>query len=408
MEAWAGSRAPSSTLRRAVAALRSSPARIYLETRAAIWVAALLAYALIAPHTNPVAARWDTPIQHDLGWATDIWAHWDGGWFLRIAEHSYASDAGTAAYYPLYPGAVAILGRLLDGHFIVAGILLSLAAGLIAAVTLDSLAALLVGTSGRRSVIYLSVFPMSLFLQAVYSEAFYLALAVGMFALAERGRLGWASLAAGFATLARPFGVCLVAALAVYAWRSRRRRSALLSAAVVPVVFAAFPLTLWLQIGDPWAFAGTETIWGRHLSRAGPLGGLWQGLHAGWDGVATLAGGPGRAFPGFDAQQVAAVNVEAAAFLLLFLWLTVETWRRLPTPYGVFVTASLAMALSVPSADGFPLLSLPRIGLVLFPFFVVLSQMAYARSRLDATVLTLSALLLGITVTQWALWQWVA
>ena len=193
---------------------------------------------------------------------------------------------------------MAILGRILDGHFIVAGIVLSLAAGLIAAVTLDSLAALLVGTSGRRSVVYLSVFPMSLFLQAVYSEAFYLALAVGMFALAERGRLGWASVAAGFATLARPFGVCLVAALAVYAWRSRRRRSALLSVAVIPVAFAAFPLTLWLQIGDPWAFAHTETIWGRHLSRAGPRAGSGRAsTRAGTASPPSLAD-PDEPFPG--------------------------------------------------------------------------------------------------------------
>ncbi len=105
---------------------------------------------------------------------------------------------------------------------------------------------------------------------------------------------------------------------------------------------------------------------------------------------------------------MAAVKVEAAAFLLLFVWLTIETWRRLAAPYGVFVTSSLAAALSVPSANGFPLLSLPRLGLVLFPFFIVLSQLAHARSRIDTTVLTLSALLLGITVTQWALWQWVA
>ena len=39
-------------------------------------------------------------------------------------------------------------------------------------------------------MLYLAVFPTSLFLGAVYGEGLFLALAAGTFALAERGRLG--------------------------------------------------------------------------------------------------------------------------------------------------------------------------------------------------------------------------
>jgi len=390
------------------AALRSPAAATFLWSRAAVWLVALLGYAMLPPHKNPFAGRWDTPIQHDLGWGTDIWAHWDGGWFLKIAEHSYAADVGTAAFYPLYPGALAILGRILADHFIVAGIVLSLVAGLVAVVVLEPLAVRLVGRDGRRTVLYLMLFPMSFFLQAVYSEAFFLALAVGAFALAERGRPSWAALVAGFSLLARSTGVGVVLGIAVIAWRSPQRRRALASLAIVPVLFAAFPLTLGLQTGHPWSFLDVEKTWGRHLSAAGPLGGIWQGLRAGGIGLRTLVDGTGPSILGFDPLEVAAVNVEAAAFMLLFLWLTVEVWRRLPLQYSVFVTVSVLIPLSLPSTMGFPLLSLPRFGVVLFPFFIVLSQMGAGRPRLGEIVLGSSAVLLGLTVVQWALWYWVA
>jgi hypothetical protein len=385
-----------------------SPAAVtFLFSRAAIWIVALLGYTLIYPHRNPAAdAVSHAPIQHDLGWATDLWAHWDGAWYLTIAEHGYASNAGTAAFFPLYPGVLAVAGRVLGGNFILAGILLSLAAAFAAALLLDRLARLH-GIDGGRAVLYLVVFPMSFFLQAVYSEAFYLLLAVAALLLAERGRFALAAGTTAFATLARPTAVALVVAVAVLAWQSEQRRRALAWLLVVPVVFAAFPLTLKLQIHDAWAFLHAQSSWQRHLSHWGPFGGIWDGLHAGWDGLATLAGGSGRTdLPFLDAHQVAATNVEAAAFLLVFLWLTVETWRRLGAAYGLFAAVSLAIPLSEPAAV-LPLLSLPRFGVVIVPFFLVLAKLG-ERPRLNTAMVMFSTLLLGLTVVEWALWNWVA
>lgn len=385
-----------------------SPAAItFLFSRAAIWVVALLGYTLIYPHRNPAAdAVSHAPIQHDLGWATDLWAHWDGAWNLTIAEHGYASNAGTGAFFPLYPGVLAVAGRVLGGNFILAGILLSLAAAFAAALLLDRLARLH-GIDGGRAVLYLAVFPMSFFLQAVYSEAFYLLLVVAALLLAKRGRFALAAIATAFATLASALAVALVVAVAVLAWQSDQRRRALQWLLVVPVVFAAFPLTLKLQIHDAFAFFNAESSWHRHLSHWGPFGGIWDGLRSGWDGLATLAGGSGPTdLPFLDAHQVAATNVEAAAFLLVFLWLTVETWRRLGAAYGLFAAVSLAIPLSEPAAV-LPLLSLPRFGIAIVPFFLVLAKLG-ERPRLNTVMVMLSTMLLGLSVVEWALWNWVA
>jgi hypothetical protein len=105
-------------------------------------------------------------------------------------------------------------------------------------------------------------------------------------------------------------------------------------------------------------------------------------------------------------MRVAAVNLECLAALVLFTFLTVVAWRRFGAPYGLFAALSLAIPLSLPS-DRWPLLSLPRLGLGVFPFFLALAAMG-GRPRAHTAIVSISALFLGVAVVQWALWQWVA
>src|SRR5439155_6866772 len=163
---------------------RSPMVEIYLWSRAAIWAAALFALLVFEPNRHPFAARWDDPtVSRDLGAITDIWARWDSIFFLRIAEHGYASlDRASTAFFPLYPALTGLLGRVFLGHYVLAGVLVSLAAGLGAFVLFHRLAESRLGAEGaRRAVLYLAVFPMALFFQAVYSESLYLLLCVAAF-----------------------------------------------------------------------------------------------------------------------------------------------------------------------------------------------------------------------------------
>jgi hypothetical protein len=393
---------------------RNPALEIFLWTRAAIWAAALFSLFVFVPNRHPRAARWDDPtLTHDLGAITDVWARWDSVWFLRIAEHGYSSAAGGAsAFYPLYPGSVALLGRALFGHYVLAGILVSLAAALGSCLLLYRLAEERLGADGaRRAVLYLALFPFALFLQAVYSESLYLLLTLAAFVLAERRRFLAAGATAGLALLTRPTGLALLPALAVLAWQERDRLRALASLAVAPLLFAAYPLYLWRAEGDPWAFLHAQKIWSRHLSPAGPLGGIWDGLRAGWAGVEQLASGSHThvywtAVQDTDPIRAATLNLECLAFLVLFLVLTVIAWQRFGAPYGLFAALSLAIPLSVPS-ERWPLLSLPRFGLTIFPLFLALAVLG-GRPRLHTAIVGISSLLLGVAIVQWSLWQWVA
>lgn len=393
---------------------RSPVPELWLWSRAAIWILALFALAMFVPNRNPLAVLWDDPANHDLGAITDVWARWDSVFFLRIAEHGYATVAGKAApaFYPLYPAIVAGVGRTLGGHFVLAGVLVSLAASAGAFLLLYRIAEARLGADGaRRAVLYLAVFPTSLFLQAVYSESLFLLLALAAFLFAERSRYAASGAAAGLALLSRPMGVALLPPLALIAWQEKHRLRSLAGLVLAPILFLVYPLWLWLEARDPWAFVGTERLWGRHLSPYGPLAGIWGGLRAGWAGIQQfVAGSHGHVYwhsshdP--DPIRVAATNLETLAFLVLFIALAVVVWQRFGAPYGLFAALSLALPLSTPSR-AWPLLSLPRFGLVVFPFFLALASLG-GRPRVHTAIVALSSMLLGVFVIQWALWQWVA
>ena len=409
-------RSPKRTVRRELRLPRAGnpTPEIFLWTRAAIWAAALFSLFVFVPNRHPRAGVWDDPsLTHDLGAFTDVWARWDSVWFLRIAEHGYDSASGAAAaFYPLYPGAVSLLGWALSGHYVLAGILVSLAAAFVAFLLLHRVAEERLGADGaRRAVLYLAVFPFAFFLQAVYSESLYLLLTLAAFVLAERRRFLAAGAVTGLALLTRPTAAALLPALALLAWRERHRLRALASLAVAPLLFAAYPLYLWRAEGDPWAFLHAQRLWSRHLSPAGPLGGIWDGLRAGWAGVEQLASGSHThaywtAVQDSDPIRVATLNLEMLAFLVLFVVLTAIAWRRFGAPYGLFAAISLAIPLSVPS-ERWPLLSMPRFGLTIFPLFLALASIG-GRPRAHTAIVAVSSLLLGVSVAQWALWQWVA
>ncbi|MGZ8693893.1 MAG: mannosyltransferase family protein [Gaiellaceae bacterium] len=395
----------------APATARSPAVELFLWSRAAVWAAALLALALLDGSRNPRARLWDDPaLTQDLGRVIDVWARWDSVWLLRIAEHGYGAHANDAAFFPLYPGIVGLLGRALGGHYVLAGVAVSLAAGLVAFQLCYQLAEPRLGADGaRRALLYLAIFPVSLFLGAVYTESLYLLLTVAAFLLAERRRFLEAGVVAGLALLARPSAVALVPPLALIAWRTAGRPAV---ARLLPglLLFSAYPLLLWWRVGDPFAFVDAQHHW-RRLSPLGPLGGVWDGLRAALAGARQLwAGDSGHVYwpsvTEWTPLQVAAINLALLASLALFVWLTVVAWRRFGAPYGLFCTLSLALPLSTPSY-GWPLQSLPRFGLVVFPFFLALATIG-GRPRLHAAIVSVSALLLGIAITQWALWQWVA
>ena len=84
------------------------------------------------------------------------------------------------------------------------------------------------------------------------------------------------------------------------------------------------------------------------------------------------------------------------------MWVALEQ----PLPEGIPAEAAQPIPLSAPSSR-WPLLSMPRLGLAVFPIFLALAVVG-GRPRVHTAILVVSSVMLGVAVTQWALWQWVA
>src|SRR5262249_38766781 len=145
-----------------------------------------------------------------LDFGAGLWARWDSFNFVEIARKGYGND-GTAAFYPFYPSWMGVVGRALGGNYVLAGLGLSLAACLVAFELLWRFAREHLGSAGEadRTVVYLALTPMAVFLGAVYSESTYLMLAIAAILLAERRRWALASSAAALAFLTRPTGIAV-------------------------------------------------------------------------------------------------------------------------------------------------------------------------------------------------------
>jgi Dolichyl-phosphate-mannose-protein mannosyltransferase len=318
-------------------------------------------------------------------------SQWDARWFLQISLHGYEEVPQAAAFFPVYPALVHGLAWV-TGSELVAGVLISLVAGAVAAWVLAELARPLLGARGANdAVLYLALYPIGFVLTSLYSDGLFLALAAGAFLAAARGRPLLAGVLGGFATGTRLLGLALLPALALLLWRGRDARSLarLAPLLLIPAAVGLYALYLDWRLGDPWAFTSAQADWNREASWLGPLDGLRDAVLSTGRGVRDLvdlpAGGPGHE------QRVALWNVTHLALLVAAGWLTWVAWVRLGAAFGVYSAATLAIALAAP-AEGFPLVSLPRFLLADFPLFLALAAVTADRPRArDATLIGFAA-----------------
>jgi Mannosyltransferase (PIG-V) len=253
--------------------------RTWLASRLLVLAAAVLVAPLLSGQGREL---------HPAPWPLDRLAGWDTWHFTRIAERGYLPPGLPCcdqAFFPGYPALVRLLMPLTGGSALAAGVVVTLVAGLAAAVLLDRLARLLTGDeqAARTAVRYLALAPFGVYLTAVYSEALFLALSLGAWLAAERRRWWLAGAVAAGASLVRVNGLFLAAALAVLyltqllADGGRRPRADILALGLPALATAGYFGYLTARTGSLTAWQDAQVAgWDRH--GAWP----WQGLAAGW------------------------------------------------------------------------------------------------------------------------------
>jgi hypothetical protein len=313
--------------------------------------------------------------------------HWDARWFLTIARSGY--DETSAAFFPLYPALLSLLGSSL-----VWGTLLSLVAAGLGAWLVSEIARPKLGSAGAHdSVLVLALFPTAFVFTALYSDGLFLMLSAASFLAAQQRRPWLAGIAGGLAVATRSMGLALLPALVYLLWPRRRREAwRLVPLLLLPAALVAYALYLDREVGDAFAFTDAQASgWERELATLGPLGGLWMAVEAGGHGALEILRDLPRlgAGGGPEYSQALQVNFWNAVHLVLLVpvaWLTWVAWRRLGPAFGLYALATLLVILSVPST-GFPLISMPRFVLTDFPVLIALAAVIRDRPGLRTPVL---------------------
>jgi hypothetical protein len=379
-----------------------------VSIRVAFWVATALTLLWAPLHGVGIPADRAYTSLGDLLFTT--FEQWDAQWFVHVAKDGY--NPVSAAFFPLYP----LLLRALHAVFrsyLVAGTLISLVSGGVAAWALAQIARPLLGERGARdSVLYLALFPTAFVFTALYSDALFLALSTLSFLAALRGRSWSAGILGGLAVATRLVGIALLPALLYLLWK-RRRPQDLLPLVLLSGAVLLFSLYLHHAAGVhdamAWRHAQATSEWQRESGTLGPLTGLWWAIEAGGHGGLEILrhlprglGAPG----GFShADTIAFWNAAHLVLLAVGIWLTWVAWKRLGPAFGLYSAATLVVVLWAPST-GFPLVSLPRFLMDDFP--VVLALVAVTRERHRDFVLIALAALSAVAGVAFAHGVWVA
>ena len=330
----------------------------------------------------------------------NIWSHWDGEHYVSLAMGGYLNppDNVSPAFFPLYPllmrsFAELFGGPLSQGALSVWGPLLSLiflpfALYFIYHIALDEW--------GHRvaegSVLTISLFPTSFFLNAAYTESLFLALSCGsIWAMRVRKDLLLACALGAFAAATRNVGMFLVVPL-VYEWvrggglmEGRRERivGGLAALSLVPGGLIVYMGYLWIRFGDPLLFYSAQEYWNRR--HTDPLTLLVDIVAEAYASLGNMFG----AVPADSALGGVVDRIHGAndAYALLFLLFTVALFalgfRVLPLSLSLYTLLLLITAVSFGKPTT-PLMGFSRYILVAFPLFITLATLLESRRAMVA------------------------
>jgi len=318
------------------------------------------------------------------------WQRWDTNWYIQIAQHGYDVGNGTTNFPPLYSFLVGLLGRVLVGQYMLAALIISNLAYIIALVYLYRLTTRHFDeATARRTLLFMATFPSAFFLLSGYTESLYLALALAAFYYAEDKRWLLAAFLVALAGLTRIQGVILVLPLGYlylqqrgFNWRKLDWRG--LALALSPGLYFLYLGWVYFGLGDQNFGNHLSVIW--HIKFALP----WESFFGGLFGF-------------FDPSHVRNLVYNMLDFMCLCLFISLTIiWaqRKLPLHYLLYSILSLTVYLTRQGTEDFFWMSMTRYLVVIFPAFMLLAQLAPRR------LLKISAAVQGVWAVLFIFWMW--
>lgn len=342
------------------------------------------------------------------------WFRFDGNWYAQISTSGYwfagADTQSAVAFFPAYPSVLWGLHSVTTVSVKLLGSLVTIACGLGALLAIFKwFRDHVTDRVARVALVTLLVYPYVFYLfGAVYGDALFLLAAVGAFLLLERDHTILAGLAGAVATATRPVGIALVIGLVAVAlwrrhvieagesrWRPRVlwRRLRPTDAGVLLSLggLVGYMTYLGIRFGHPLAFDEVQSAPGWDQG-SGPR--TWFKItwfqqiknlpRWFWDWIQN--GDTAT----FEKVQYAVTVILQGLFVLGFLFLAWQVWKKFGWGYGLYCFSMLAIAL-IGTKD---FQGTGRYLLAMFPCFLVLGGYLADRLILRWTWWSISAIVL--------------
>jgi Mannosyltransferase (PIG-V) len=357
---------------------------LFVATRLLLVLVTYIGFILfpVPPHVYPVS-----PV--NITALLNSWNHWDAANFTRIAQFGYQTIYDTA-FFPLFPSLIKGIAFLFGNNgYVAIGMVLSNLALLGALFVLYQIAIDILGEQvGRRTILYLCIFPTAFFFFAAYNESLFLLLTASSFLAIRRQKWWLAGILGMFAALTRSAGLLLVIPFLYEVWITRdsitssdenvshhilRMVQRALPLFLIPIGTSLFCFYCWKLFQNPLAFATVQSHWDRHLA--------WP-----WIGISTairelLLTQPFGSF--FEVHLL----IDLAA-TIGFIVLAILGWRKVRMSYNIWIVLLLFYMLISPAiAQPDVLVSNQRFALEMFPAFITLAVFGVKYPRLHLGIL---------------------
>ena len=333
----------------------------YLLSLFFLWRISLFAVAWFSVFIVPKNINYETSWLFDLSQYNfiNIWLRWDAAYYNAIAINGYEWIFHTV-FFPLYPFLMKIISHLIpfDYPTVFAGLLISNLSLIVALFYLYELVKIDYEEKiSKRTVFYLLIFPMSIFLASIYSESLFLMFAVSSFYYARKQKWISVSLLVFLSCLTRFAGLFLfLGILFEYFQQKKTNIKSIKKSEIIPLILAPMGLLvymafLYINFGDPLLFIKEQINWGRSFKP------LWETIFFNFEYLTA------NTEDFFTIKYIRAII--APVYFSFFIFLSIYVWKKIRKSYAVYMIISVI----VPVLSG-TFSSINRYYLVLFPAFI--------------------------------------
>jgi Gpi18-like mannosyltransferase len=368
---------------------------LFVATRLILVMVTYVAYILLT------APKYSTAPVNTLALLAS-WNHWDAANYVRIAQFGYQTPYDVA-FFPLFPLLIAAIAHLLGNwSYLLVGTLISNGTLLGALFVLYQLAADAGGDLvGRRTLLYLCIFPTAFFFFAPYNEPLFLLLSTSFFLALRRQRWWLAGLFGFLASLTRSPGILLVVPFIAEVWLScdsitaSRQKMLLrvLPVLLIPLGTLLYAIYCWHISGNPLDFVAVQSHWGRHTTWP------WQGIFLSLASIFWY-----QPFGSFSEVH----NVLDLSATIAFITLAILGRNKLRASYSIWLAVLLIFILISPAvATNDPLESNQRFILEMFPAFITLAMIGIKHPRLHQGIMLVFPTLLATLSILFIMNRWI-